>query len=409
MIVVSRDIVPVSLCDLEIGICNRRIPGTLIYLGLIAVVTVDKDLLHAGLTAPRFSDRILKIGDEIEDFGLDAAEQLNRKKTHIKDIGSVGSLVPIPPRWAMRNIEGIYIQEYMPSKGGVFIDPEDKSIVALSLSVNYQGNVGISYPFYVRPIIAALERGETIMPRSAGWSFFPSNLAGCLELGLREERAIRMVKLAKAQNALPRPISICARLRPLPNDGRDTLQIGDILIEINDVPVIRMADLHVLTQVESAKILVSRAGQELLLTIPTYELPSEWTDKILFWEGAILHRTHEAVLELITPEFAEASRIQDFTDPASGVYMSSFWSGSPGAQIPNTQWIIEVDGHKIRDMNDMLRVVEKLKGRAGDHIRVKILHRSGTTDIGTIRLDSKFWPSYTLEQKDGKWVRTELE
>ena len=408
-IVVSRDIIPVSVCELFITICNRRLPGSLVYLGLVAVVTVNKDLLHSGLTAPKFSNKVLKIGDEIEDFALDISLQLLLKTTRIKDMGSIGSSTTVPPRYRTKNIEGIFLMDFVASQGGLYLDPEDKSVVALSMSLNFQGNRGVDYNFYIRPIIEALERGEPIKRRSTGWNFFQSNLSECLEMGLRQERAIRMVQLARAQNALPRPVSVCGPLRPPTRHGLDNLQVGDILIEINGAPVIRVTDLHVLTQVESAEVLVSRKGEEVLVNLQTHELPSEWTEKILFWAGGVFHRTHDAVLEQISPEFAAVSKVEDFTDPANALYMGSYFYGSPGSGIPNTEWILEVNGEKVRSLEDMLKVVEKLKGKDGEYVRVKTLHRFGTTDISTIRLDSKFWPAATLEHKDGKWVRTELE
>ena len=410
MIIVSRDVIPVSICDISIEICNRTLPGTLIYLGLVAIVTVDKNLLHSNLTAPKFSEKVFRIGDDIETFLLDTAYQLIQKDTKIKDIGLIANSTTYPPRWRMLNIETIYLMDYTASLGGFHIDPIDKSVVALSMLVNQRGTYAINYNFYIRPIIEALRR-ERIVQRYSGWSFYQESLSGCLALGLKQERAIRMVQLAKAQNALPRPVFVYCQLRP-PSTGSDGdgLQIGDIIIEIDDNPVIRMADIHVLTEVTSARILVSRNGEELLLTTPTYELQSEWTETVLCWAGATFHRTHDAVLEQISPEFAAVSRIEEFPEPEKGVYMCSYFRGSPGSQIPTTHWVLEVDGRKVRTMEDMLEIVKTLKGKEnGEYIRVKLLHRAGIIGFVTIRLDNKFWPAYTLEQKDGKWIRTELE
>jgi pro-apoptotic serine protease NMA111 len=410
MIVVSRDVIPVSICDLSIEICNRTLPGTLIYLGLVAVITVDKNLLHSNLTAPKFSDKVFRIGADIEDFALDNAHQLCQKATKIKDLGLVAESATNPPRWRMINVETISLMDYTASLGGLYIDPIDKSVVALSMSVNFQGNWGINYNFYIRPIIEALKRGEHLKRRCCGWSFSQQKLSECLEMGLKEERAIRMVKFAEAQNALPRPVSVYGQLRPPAGSHGEGLQIGDIVIEINENPVIRITDTHVLTEVDSARILVSRNGEELLLTVPTYELQSEWTEMIVCWAGAVFHRTHDPVLEQISPEFAAVSRIEEFPEPEKAVYMCSFFPGSPGSRIPTTSWVLELDGRKVRTMEDMLEVVKTLKGKKdGEYIRVKLLHRAGIIDIATIRLDNKFWPSFTLEQKDGNWVRTELE
>jgi pro-apoptotic serine protease NMA111 len=411
MIIVSRDVIPVSICDISIEICNRTLPGTLIYLGLVAVVTVDKNLLHSNLTAPKISDKVFRIGDDIENFLLDGAYQLIQKDTKIKDIGGIANSATNPPRWRMLNIEVTFLMDYTPSLGGFHIDPIDKSVVALSMSVNQRGTYAINYNFYIRPIIGALKRSERIVQRYCGWSFSQESLSECLALGLKQERAIRMVQLAKAQNTLPRPVFVNGQLRP-PSAGSDCegFQIGDIIIEIDDNPVIRMADIHVLTEVTSARILVSRNGEELLFTVPTYELQSEWTETMLCWAGAIFHRTHDPVLEQISPEFAAVSRIEEFPQPEKGVYICSYFRGSSGSQIPMTNWVLEVDGRRVRSMEDMLEIVKTLKGREdGEYIRAKLLHRAGVTGIVTIRLDNKFWPAFTLEQKDGKWVRTELE
>jgi hypothetical protein len=116
------------------------------------------------------------------------------------------------------------------------------------------------------------------------------------------------------------------------------------------------------------------------------------------------------VLEQISPEFAAVSRIEDFPEPEKAVYVGGCCRGSPGSQIPTTNWVLEVDGRKVRTMEEMLEIVKTLKGKEdGEYIRVKLLHRAGITGIVTIRLDNKFWPAFTLEQKDGKWVRTELD
>lgn len=410
MIVVSREIIPVSICDISIEICNRALPGTLIHLGLVAVVTVDRKLLHSELTAPKFSDKVFRIGDDIEDFSLDGANQLVQKSTKIKDMGLIGSVAAIPPSWRMRNVEGITFMDYLPSSGGVYIDPVDKSIVALSLPVNLSGNWGINYNFYIRSIIERIKKGEPLKQRCCGWNFSQEKLSDCLNSGLKQERAIRLVRLAKAQNTLPRPISVFGPLRPqVTTTSGEGLKIGDIIIEINDKPTIRMTDVHVLTEVESARVLISRNGEERLITLTTYEVQSEWTGRILWWSGAIFHRTHEAVLEQISPEFDVVSSVEGFPEPKEGVYMCSFFAGSPGSQMSNTSWVLEVDGSKVRTMDDMLDIVKRLKSKKnGEYVRVKMLYRTGTISVSSVRLDTKFWPTYTLEQKDGKWLRTEL-
>lgn len=409
MIVVSRDIVPASMCDLWIDICERTFTGRILYLGIVAVVTVDGNLLHPTLQVPSISAKDIKIGDDIEIFTLDGAQQLVQKRTRIKDIGGLAAHPISPPRFRVTNIEGAYVMDPVASAGGLLIDPEDKSVVALWISLNYGGNVGLSYNFYIRPIIESLKIGEPLQRRCCGWSLMQVNLLDTLQFQLKEDRAIRIATLAKESHSLPRPVCVAGALRPSPQTDNN-LKVGDIILEINDVPVSRMRDVHILSRTESAKVLVSRNGEDIVIDLRPYLLPSEFINRVILWAGVVLHQTHDPVLEQIRPEFFDVCQREEFTDPAKGVYISGSSLGSPaGTSLLASHWILEVDGFKVRSMDDMLEIIRKLKGKDDEYVRVKMIHRAGTVCISAVRLDSKFWPANLLEWKDGEWVRTELE
>ena len=74
MIVTARATVPVSICDLRITIGDRNLPGRVIYLGVIVVITVDANLLPPSLTVPCISMKECKVSDEVELFALDERE-----------------------------------------------------------------------------------------------------------------------------------------------------------------------------------------------------------------------------------------------------------------------------------------------------------------------------------------------
>ena len=409
MIVVSRDIVPVSMCDLWVDICGRTFTGRILYLGIVAIVTVDGNLIHRTLQVPSISAKDFKIGDDIEIFALDGALQLLQKRTRIKDIGGLGGFPANPPRYRLTNVEVIFVMDPVASGGGVLIDPEDNSVLALWLSLNFLGQIGLSYNFYISPIIESLKIGEPLPRRCGGWSLVQTSLIDTLHLQLKDERAIRIANLAKEIRSLPLPVCVSGALRP--STQIDNLKVGDVILEINDVPVSRMRDVHILSQHESSKVLVSRNGEEIVIDLHSYLLPSEFIERILFWAGAGVHQTHDAVLEQIRPEFFDVCQREEFMDPAKAVYICSYNLGSPAAaSLPATHWILEVDGFKVRSMDDMLEIIKKLKDKGDkEYVRVKMMHRAGTTGISSVRLDPKFWPAHMLELKDGELVRTELE
>lgn len=419
MIVTSRATVPVSICDLRITIGDSSLPGYVRYLGIIAVLTVDANLLPPSIPIPKISTHTFKVGDDITLFGLDDEHQLIQKRTQISAINGIVTRQCSPPRWRISNTEGISLLDRPYSNGGLLLDPADNSILALWMIVGSQNScgknttwkAGLSYDYYIRPIIEALKVGEEPQNRCCGWEFEHMQLASAVNLGLSQERVAIIADIAKSIGAVPRPIFVAGKLCPK-TQANDDLKIGDVILEINGDPVGRMADIRCLSRCSMAKFLVLRNGEERELTIKARELPSEHTPRLVCWAGAVLHRTHSSVLEQTTPEFIRVCQREDITNPEEGVYISSIMYGSPAiSNLRPVQWILEVNNCKVRTMDDMIEIISSLKERdkSEEYIRVRILGRKGITSVVSVRLDSKFWPAWILERKGDKWVRTELE
>jgi pro-apoptotic serine protease NMA111 len=419
MIVASRASVPVSICDLRITIGTRNIPGRVIYLGIVVVITVDSCLLPPSIPIPAISTKQYKVSDEIEIFGLDDDHQLVQKRTQISAINGIITRQCSPPRWRITNTEGISLLDCPYSNGGILIDPTDKSILALWMTVGAQSSVGkpatwktgLNYDYYVRPVIEALQAGDELQNRCCGWEFDHLQLASAMNLGLTEQRATRIVNIAKGIGTVARPIFVSGKLRP-PSQAENDLKIGDVLLEINEEPVGRMADVRILSQVEIANVLILRNREEKEITIHTQSIPPQCTSKIVCWAGAVVHQTHNSVLQQTTPEFVRVSKREGITNLESLVYISSITYGSPAiGNLRPVQWILEVHGQKVRSLDDIINVITSLKERDEneEYTRVKLMGRKGTTSVVSVRLDSKFWPAWILERNGEQWVRTELE
>jgi hypothetical protein len=417
MIVTSRAAVPVSVCDLRITIEYRNFTGHILYLGLVAVLTVDADLLPA-ISIPRMSTKTYKFGDDIELFGLDHVDQLIQKRTQINTIDVIPTRPFSPtPRWRISNTEGIFLPpDYPYSDGGILFDPADKSIIALWMNVGSQSSegkdttwkAGLSYDYYIRPIIALLQAGEKPSNRCCGWEFEPRPLATAIDLGLGEAWASRITHIAKSIGAVPRPIFVTGNLRSrVPDD--DELEIGDVLLEINGKAVGRMADVRSLFDVDTANVRILRNGQVLAATIRAQALPSQCTSRLVCWAGAIVHQTHDSVLEQTTPEFVCVSKREGITNPGSAAYINFIMPGSPATRdLLPFRWILEINGQKVRTLDDMVDIVSNMK-RGVEYVRVRVMDGKGIISIVSVRLDYKFWPSWMLERNSGEqWVRTEL-
>jgi S1-C subfamily serine protease len=280
-----------------------------------------------------------------------------------------------------------------------------------SAGKNTTWKAGLNYDFYIRPIIDALRAGEEFRDRCCGWEFEHMQLATALNLGLDETRAANIATIAKGIGAVARPIFVSGKLRP-PTTLDDDLKIGDVILEVNGSAVGRMSDVRTLSQLESAKVLVLRNGEEKEITVHSQLLPSHRTSRIVCWAGAVVHQTHNSVLEQMTPEFVRVSKREGITDPESAVYISSIMYGSPAiGNLRPVQWILEVDNRKVRTLDDMVEIIASLKDRddSEEYVRVRLMGRKGITSVVSVRLDSKFWPAWELGYKDGTWVRSELE
>jgi pro-apoptotic serine protease NMA111 len=418
MIVASRATVPDSVCDVRIMIANHDLPGRILYLGTVSILTVDAALLPRSLYAPGISAKSWKVGDEVELFALDDAQQLIQKRCQISGIRRIATSRSKHPRWRIINTEGISLLEWPYSSGGILIDPEDKSIVALWIKFETPYNngtikscmTGLSYDFYISPVIESLRSDRELQPRYCNWEFRQMLLSAALDLGLPERRADQIAAIAKPLGSGPLAIFVSGKLRPL-SKAESNLEIGDIILEINQKPVGRMADVRSLSHLETVNMVILRNGKESEITLYQAPLPPESNPRVISWAGAIVHETHSAVLEQVTPEFVRVCEREELSDIEHAVYISSVMSGCPSYKDLGTiQWILEIDGCRIRSLDDLLEIISSLRRRSEEeeYIQVKVLRRNGRTEVVSVRLDSKFWPAWILERKENAWVRTEL-
>jgi pro-apoptotic serine protease NMA111 len=404
MFVVSRNTVPAHICDVWVDFGNRNFSARVIYLGIFTVVTINGTIPKT-MQPIKISSKEVTIGDKIDIFSLDSWGIPFQKSTTIREIAGTYSGPHKPPRWRIHSQEAIYPSEPLSVNDGVLIDPEDKTVVALWILLD-SIRLGLDYKRYIQPIIETLQKRQEYENRCCGWLFIRMTVTNGLQLGLSDERAIQIFNHAKKLRIPDFLVRVSTKLRPL---ILETLQVGDIILEINGNPVLRMRDVEELSRNQSSKVLVIRERKEIIITVNSKKLPSELSSKVIFWAGAYLHETHDPALEQIPPEFEKILQNEGITDIQKCVYISGFRNGSP-ASIGLTEftWMLEVDGHKVRSMDDMLDVISILKG-VQRYLTVKVASIHGFLSIKSVRLDQKFFPAWMLEYKDEKWVRTELE
>lgn len=407
----SRAIIPSAICDISITIGKCNISARVLYLGLFVVFTVDANLLPPFLPIPSISDKLCKIGDTVELYGLNGEHQLVQRRTEIRRISAIGTLEPSTPSWRIINTEGYALLDTPYTLGGVLVDPIDSSIIAFWMEVKYGDSnyfVGLNYHYYIHPIIEALKTGEEVQSWSPGWRFGQLHLAKAIDLGFPEHHAMRIDDIAKCIGTGPQAIRVIERLRRSSSD----LEVGDFILEIDDEPVGRMADVRSLSRTEVTKVLVFRDGREKEVILHSKRLHSENMPRLICWAGAVLEQSPYYALEQTTSEFSHVVKEEGITNPETLIYINSNFKGSPAeGTLPSVRWILDIDGRKVDSVEVLLDIIMTLKekNQSEDYIRVKLIEKQGIPSIIGVKLNSHFWPAWIMERKGKQWIRTELE
>lgn len=419
LVVFDRTSVPTQMLDIRLTVCNKNIPGRVVYLGAIVLVTFDSALLPEGVTVPTWDSTPLRVRDEVKVVGLTTDQLLVQKNTSISSIGVNFNTKPCnPPRHRLINVENIQVLEAPNCWGGAIVrkpanagDP--LKVAAFYMTVSSQNRSsedvcwtqGLDIQRYVLPIVAQVTPDSPVEPptRNLGIEFADMPLSTVSTMGLSEARFRTFVRAAKKFRGTPRPLCVETRLRPLApgTDEEKALKIADIILEINGRPIYRVSELAELDLAhrETVDVVVLRGRQEVKLAVPTTPSWQSSGDTVVQFFGAILHSTHAGALEQVSPT---ATLVPQNT---SGVYVGGVSYGSPALDnIRPTHWILEVDETPVAGVEDLLRLVRERRWEQGKYVRVKQVSRRGITSVVSVKVDERFWPTLCWRRDGAKWA-----
>lgn len=426
LVAFDRTAVPTEMLDIRLTVCNKSFPGRVVYLGDFALVTFDRKLLPKGVHVPVWDETPLKVRDEVKVVGLTSDQLLVQKDTTVCSIGmNFNTKQCNPPRHRLINVENINVLESPSCWGGVIVrkpvhPTNTMKVAAYHMAVSSQNRSnedccwtqGIDVCRYILPVVNKLAHtdlsAQPVEPptRDLGIEFADMPLSTVSTMGLSENRFKAFIRAAKKFRGNPRPLVVETRLRPLPAgaDEEKTLKIADILLEISGRPIFRVSELtelHIETK-EFVDVVVLRGRQEVTLIVPTYSrLPSSGNKVVQFF-GAILHSTHSAALEQISPTAA----LVPLETP--GVYVGGVSYGSPALDnIRPTHWILEVGGTPVESTDDILSLVREKRWEQGEYVRVKQVSRKGITSLVSVKVDERFWPTlcWTRNTDGAGWTQ----
>jgi S1-C subfamily serine protease len=399
LVVTDRDTVPVSMGDVQITFAGSlEVPGKVVYvnpLHNLAIVQYDPKLIgKTPVKAVSFAPTQFKSGDSVKVIGYQADGNLTSLETHIASLDPVLFPLSRTLRFRDTNLEVLGLVNAPDNMTGVMLDKSGK-VAALWVSFVYDDSsrsqeVQRGIPAdVVEDMVHRVESGGEL--RTLDAELYPMPMAQARKLGLPDAWATKLGTASPEK----REVLTVARLTA-DTPAEKVLQTGDMLLAIDGKPVATFRQVEKDTTQKDVDLTIVRDGSVQDIKTSTVSLPSDGTERILLWGGALLQKPHHA---------AAAQR----DVPSDGLLVGFYNFGSPASRYGLVAgWrIVGVNGTATPDMDSFIKAVQGLKDR--DAVRLAVKNWEGTGQVITLKLDQKYWPTYEVDRTDQGWVRKPLQ
>jgi S1-C subfamily serine protease len=395
LVVVDRDTVPVSMGDVQVTFAGSLdVPGKVVYvdpLHDLAMIQYDPKLIgKTPVKAVSFATTQLRSGDSVKIVGYQPNGNLSSLETRVASEDPVLFPLSRTLRFRDTNLEVLSLVNAPDNMTGVMLDKSGK-VAALWMSFVFDDGTrsqevqrGVSADV-VEDMVHRVEAGGEL--RSLDVELYPMPMAQARKLGLPD------AWVAKLGAASPekREVLAVARLTA-DTPAEKVLQTGDMLLAVDGKPVATFRQVEKDTAQKDVDLTVLRDGSVQDIKTSTMALPSDGTERILMWAGALLQKPHHA---------AAAQR----GVPSDGLLVGFYNFGSPASRYGLVAgWrIVGVNGVSTPDMDSFIKAVQGLKDR--DNVRLAVRNWEGTGQVITLKLDQKYWPTYEVTRTDQGWQR----
>lgn len=340
------------------------------------------------------------------------------------------------PRFRERNLEIVVLADTPEDvRGGVLCDPNGV-VRAIFAAFDWQGSqgeettesfgisVGVFAPYVealrkqpkVAPVVASLDievsavdvailaRGEGGRLPEEWWKAIGKRCAqqGQLARALRVSRVLPMG--ASAGMLLPGDIllSINGHTVTCGLDMEEALRLPNNVLKrpaaAKKAAAVEPKDIATPSRPGEAKVRFFREGKDFEVAMAPAMLGSDDDSQVMIWAGVVLRHTPRCILERCGESIAQR---------ASGVFAQAVMGGSPAdARDFMAHWfLVEVDGHPIQTLDDVLKALEPAAGAVERRwIRVRMLDLNGQEHVKALQCDPLYFPTLVLRRGEhGRW------
>ena len=398
LIVVDRNTVPAPIGDIRLTFAGTiEIPGRVEYihpLHNLAMVSYDPALI-AGTPAKSAALKPVEVhpGDQVWAVGMRGDGKVQSRTSNVASVDPVAFPLSRTLQFRDSNLETIALVNGPGDYDGVLTN-KNGEVLATWASFAYeagremaQENRGIPAEL-IAEMLTVVRDGKAL--RSIEAEFLPIPLAAARKLELSD------AWISKFEAHSPDRRQVLSVSRLVGGSPASTLlRSGDLILDIDGAIVNRFREVERSVQKPTVRVTVWRDGKETALQVPTVELPGRDLDRVLLWAGAVLQAPHRALAA------------QRGLSP-TGVFVAYFSYGSPATryQLWAGRRIVEVDGQPTPDLDSFIKAVAGREDRSS--VRLRTMSWNGSVDVITLKLDTRYWPSYELRRTAAGWERHAL-
>ncbi|MSQ01520.1 MAG: hypothetical protein EXR71_06460 [Myxococcales bacterium] len=395
LVVVDRDTVPQLLAEISVIVGAVRVSAVPIYVhpehNLVVIQFDPGQLTGSSLTSARLQATRVATGTAVWQVGLNGRLEYSWGETVVHGYRPLVLSPPSTPQYRDLNLDVLATAAPPLDRGGVVVNRAGE-VVAFLGSFHIGSGKSASASFYGLPsdilaeVARALAPGRRPPDRSLGVAWSPLPLAVAVDRGLLAGEAAALVKAGALRVLMATHVARSSA-------AYGVVKEGDLLLAVRGKPTSSWRTLELaVADVAVVNLTLFRAGQLLVVDVPTSPGRGALATRALYWAGAIV--------EDLPPELALQQGIG-----GGGVYVSWRWFGTPADryELAPTCRITAVDGRAIATLSDFEAAVA---GRADrSTVRLSVLDLDDRARLLALRLDLAYWPSAVIERTETGWIR----
>ncbi|GLX86160.1 hypothetical protein tloyanaT_24130 [Thalassotalea loyana] len=330
------------------------------------------------------SDKTPEIGESIRIIGNDAGQKIS-----ILD-GTISRLDRDAPQYGKGNYNDFniyYIQAATSSSGGSSGAPV-VNIKGEAVALNAGSQTKSANAFYlplspIKEALLKLQQGKEINRGTLKTTFNSTPYAELQRLGLSDDLE------KKYRDKYPSLKGLLVARNIIPQSSADSqLQVGDILLEINDQDAVNFTQLaSALNQHvgQVIKINVIRRGQAMSLNVQVDDLHDLSPQTIVKFDGSIFH----------TLSYQQA---RHFNKPIEGVYVANSGGSFKKAGVPDKSVITEFNGQKITHVDQLNAAFQEIDNGTKVHLRYFDFSTPRSTNYSLVEINRKWFEHSRCEK-----------